>query len=134
MTDVDLVYELDEKLQLINLAKTICHKGHVPYEDIYYSVINNELYSDMQDFLILCYLGRQPTILKDIAKGIENFGKGLITGLSDFNTSSSNKSIDPSHDFFGLDCNGHRSRFSHEQCQKKFQSCVDECRNLDRDW
>ena len=37
MTDVDLVFELDEKLQLINLARTICHKGHVPYEDVYYS-------------------------------------------------------------------------------------------------
>lgn len=37
MVDVDLVYELDEKLQLLNLARTICHKGHVPYEDIYYA-------------------------------------------------------------------------------------------------
>ena len=37
MTDTDLVYELDEKLQLINLARTICHKGHVPYEDVYYA-------------------------------------------------------------------------------------------------
>ena len=37
MTDVDLVFDLDEKLQLINLARTICHKGHVPYEDVYYS-------------------------------------------------------------------------------------------------
>ena len=37
MVDVDLVYELDEKLQLINLARTICHKGHVPYEDVYYA-------------------------------------------------------------------------------------------------
>jgi len=37
MVDVDLVYELDEKLQLLNLARTICHKGHVPYEDVYYA-------------------------------------------------------------------------------------------------
>jgi hypothetical protein len=37
MTDVDLSYEIDEKLQLINLARTICHKGHVPYEDVYYA-------------------------------------------------------------------------------------------------
>ena len=37
MTDVDLVFELDEKLQLIGLARTICHKGHVPYEDVYYA-------------------------------------------------------------------------------------------------
>jgi len=37
MTDVDLVYEMDDKLQLINLARTICHKGHVPYEDVFYA-------------------------------------------------------------------------------------------------
>jgi DNA polymerase elongation subunit (family B) len=37
MTDVDLVYELDEKLQLLGLARTICHKGHVPYEDVYHA-------------------------------------------------------------------------------------------------
>ena len=37
MTDVDLIEEMDEKLQLINLARTICHKGHVPYEDVYYA-------------------------------------------------------------------------------------------------
>ena len=37
MTDTDLVYELDDKLQLISLARTICHKGHVPYEDVYYA-------------------------------------------------------------------------------------------------
>lgn len=37
MTDVDLVVDLDEKLQLINLARTISHKGHVPYEDVYYA-------------------------------------------------------------------------------------------------
>ena len=37
MTDVDIVANLDEKLQLINLARTICHKGHVPYEDVYFS-------------------------------------------------------------------------------------------------
>jgi DNA polymerase elongation subunit (family B) len=37
MVDVNLVYELDEKAQLLNLARTICHKGHVPYEDVYYA-------------------------------------------------------------------------------------------------
>ena len=37
MVDVDLVHDIDEKLQLINLARTICHKGHVPYEDVFYS-------------------------------------------------------------------------------------------------
>jgi DNA polymerase elongation subunit (family B) len=33
MNDVDLVWEIDEKMKLIDLARSICHKGHVPYED-----------------------------------------------------------------------------------------------------
>lgn len=33
MNDVDLVYELDQKMKLIDLARSICHKGHIPYED-----------------------------------------------------------------------------------------------------
>ena len=37
MVDVNLVYDLDDKLQLIPLARTICHKGHVAYEDVYYA-------------------------------------------------------------------------------------------------
>jgi DNA polymerase elongation subunit (family B) len=37
MNDVDLVVALDQKMKLIDLAISICHKGHVPYEDVYYS-------------------------------------------------------------------------------------------------
>ena len=37
MTDVDLIEEMDDKLQLLNLARSICHKGHVPYEDVFYA-------------------------------------------------------------------------------------------------
>ncbi len=37
LTDVDLVVELDQKMKLIDLAISICHKGHVPYEDVFYS-------------------------------------------------------------------------------------------------
>ena len=33
MNDVDLVYEIDQKMKLMDLARSICHKGHVPYED-----------------------------------------------------------------------------------------------------
>tara|TARA_R110002074_G_scaffold326791_2_gene497278 strand:+ start:1410 stop:3890 length:2481 start_codon:yes stop_codon:yes gene_type:complete len=33
MNDVDLVFEIDEKMKLLDLARSICHKGHVPYED-----------------------------------------------------------------------------------------------------
>jgi len=37
LVDVDLVVELDRKLQFIDLARAICHAGHVPYEDFVYS-------------------------------------------------------------------------------------------------
>jgi DNA polymerase elongation subunit (family B) len=35
ITDVTLVLELEEKLKYISLARGICHKGHVTYEEIY---------------------------------------------------------------------------------------------------
>ena len=34
--DVELISSLDEKLQLLEIARSICHKGHVPYEDFIY--------------------------------------------------------------------------------------------------
>lgn len=34
--DVELIVALDEKLQLLDIARGICHKGHVPYEDFIY--------------------------------------------------------------------------------------------------
>jgi DNA polymerase elongation subunit (family B) len=37
VNDVMLVVELDDKLKFLNLARGICHKGHVPYEDIYFT-------------------------------------------------------------------------------------------------
>jgi DNA polymerase elongation subunit (family B) len=37
MNDVDLVVEIDSKMKLLDLARSICHKGHVPYEDVYFS-------------------------------------------------------------------------------------------------
>ena len=37
ITDVKLVKMIDEKMKLVELTKGICHKGHVPYEDVYYS-------------------------------------------------------------------------------------------------
>jgi len=36
VNDVTLVLELDEKLKFLSLARGICHKGHVPYEDVYF--------------------------------------------------------------------------------------------------
>ena len=37
INDVDLVVELDKKMKLIDLARGICHKGHVPYEDFLFA-------------------------------------------------------------------------------------------------
>ena len=37
INDVELVVELDKKLKFLDLVKGICHKGHVPYEDIFMS-------------------------------------------------------------------------------------------------
>lgn len=37
ISDVELVVALDKKLDFIDLARGICHKGHTPYEDIYKS-------------------------------------------------------------------------------------------------
>lgn len=37
VNDVELVVELDAKLKFLDLARGICHKGHVPYEDIYFT-------------------------------------------------------------------------------------------------
>jgi DNA polymerase elongation subunit (family B) len=37
LVDVDLVVELERKLQFIDLSRAICHAGHVPYEDFVYS-------------------------------------------------------------------------------------------------
>lgn len=37
LTDVELVSSLDEKLKFLTLARSICHKGHVPYEDVYFT-------------------------------------------------------------------------------------------------
>ena len=37
INDVELVVELDNKLKFIDQARGICHKGHVPYEDIFFT-------------------------------------------------------------------------------------------------
>ena len=37
LVDVELVVDLNSKLQFIDLARGICHAGHVPYEDFVYS-------------------------------------------------------------------------------------------------
>lgn len=51
MGDVIIVKKIDEKMKLLDLVKSICHRAHVPYEDVYYS-------SRVIDGAILTYLKR----------------------------------------------------------------------------
>ena len=37
LNDVIIVAELDKKLQFIDLARAVAHKGHIPYEDVFMS-------------------------------------------------------------------------------------------------
>jgi len=39
VTDTELVKSLDDKLNFIELARSICHKGHVPYEEVNHSSV-----------------------------------------------------------------------------------------------
>ena len=52
LVDVEIVVELDEKLQFIDLCRGICHAGHVPYEDFVYS-------SKYLEGALLTYLSRK---------------------------------------------------------------------------
>jgi len=56
ITDVELILELDKKLQYIDLIRDICHVGHVPYEDFVYS-------SKYLEGALLTYLKRSGGII-----------------------------------------------------------------------
>jgi DNA polymerase elongation subunit (family B) len=56
ITDVELVLELDKKLQFIDLVRGTCHVGHVPYEDFVYS-------SKYLEGALLTYLKRAGNIV-----------------------------------------------------------------------
>jgi DNA polymerase elongation subunit (family B) len=60
LTDVKIVVSLDQKLQLIELVRGICHVGHVPYEDYAYS-------SRFLEGTIITYLHRKGIIVTDKA-------------------------------------------------------------------
>ncbi len=67
--DVRLVKMIDDKMKLIELAKGICHKGHVPLEDFMFS-------SRLLDGAILTYLKRKGKIIvpnKPIKEGEFNY-------------------------------------------------------------
>lgn len=58
INDVVLIVELDEKLDFIELARGLCHKGHTPYEDIW-------MPSKYIDGAALVYLKRNKLVAKN---------------------------------------------------------------------
>ena len=68
--DVKLVVDLDAKLQFIDLARAICHAGHVPYEDFLFS-------SKWLEGAILTFLRRSGRVApnKPKRKGDDSEGK-----------------------------------------------------------
>lgn len=55
INDVELIFEIDNKKKFLDLVIGICHKGKIPYEDIYYS-------SKYLEGAILCDLKRNNLI------------------------------------------------------------------------
>jgi len=61
INDVVILEKLDEKLDFIGIARAICHLGHVPYEDVYYS-------SRFLEGAILVYLKKLDIVAPDKKK------------------------------------------------------------------
>lgn len=68
--DVELLVDLDKKLDFIDIARGICHKGHVPYEDFTMS-------SRYLDGASLVYCKRKGIVA---AKGIQSEDKSTAEG------------------------------------------------------
>jgi DNA polymerase elongation subunit (family B) len=64
LVDVELVVEMDRKLQFIELAQAICHAGHVFYEDFLFS-------SKWLEGAILTFLRRSNRVAPDKSKRAE---------------------------------------------------------------
>ena len=64
LVDVELVVEMDRKLQFIELAQAICHSGHVFYEDFLFS-------SKWLEGAILTFLRRSNRVAPDKSKRAE---------------------------------------------------------------
>lgn len=79
MNDVKIVVAIDKKLQYIDLAKRICHVGHVPYENFHMS-------SRYLDGAILLYLKRNGGRIapNKPAKGEEEYADRLEDGEEGF--------------------------------------------------
>jgi len=79
ITDVKIVVALDRKLKFIDLAKNICHVGHVPYENFHMS-------SRYLDGASLMYLKRNDGLIapNKPSKGREEYEERLEEGEEGF--------------------------------------------------
>ena len=78
LNDVVIIVKLDEKMDLIELVRGICHKGHVPYEDYTYS-------SKFIDGTILTYLRRRNIVSPNKpVKGREEYEAKKSSGEKGF--------------------------------------------------
>ena len=68
LNDVEIVKRLDEKLKFIDLAKAICHKGHIPYQKIHIT-------SAYLEGAILTHTHRLGIVTKNKNHGIKKEGK-----------------------------------------------------------
>lgn len=67
--DVRIVVKIDEKKKFIDLAKGVCHKGHVPFEDVYFP-------SRYLDGAILTYLKNKELVAPNRPKSEHDFEDG----------------------------------------------------------
>ena len=68
LNDVEIVKRLDEKLKFIDLAKAICHKGHIPYQKIHIT-------SAYLDGAILTHTHRLGIVTKNVTRGVTKDSK-----------------------------------------------------------
>ena len=78
LNDVKIVVDIDKKMELIELTRTICHIGHVPYEDILFS-------SRYLEGALLMYLRRKGLVAPNKpAGGRDMFNKMSLSGNKGF--------------------------------------------------
>jgi DNA polymerase elongation subunit (family B) len=65
LVDVELIVKLDRKVQFIDLARAICHAGHVPYEDFVFS-------SKYLEGAILTYLKKKKLVAPNKPPKVES--------------------------------------------------------------
>ncbi len=87
VNDVELMVALDKKMDLIEIARGICHKGHVPYEDFIFPSqylegailtrckINNLVSTSNLDKTVLIEIERNEGYIKDIQNGFVRIDK-----------------------------------------------------------